>query len=205
MQLQHGDVRIAGAILCGGQSRRMGSPKAWLVWEGRTLLELTADRLAPLVDTLIVSAAAGQKLPNLTYPHVRVEDAVPERGPIEGLRAALTAAGEAGCTLMYALSVDLPLLDPALLARLRDRLDTGDEAIVPLAEGFRQPLCALYRVSILPTVERVAQSSRPSLQACLDAIRVRLLEPADYADLDPSGRSLRNWNRPEDWHGFHDR
>jgi molybdopterin-guanine dinucleotide biosynthesis protein A len=150
-----------------------------------------------------VSPAAGQKLPNLTYLHVRVEDAVSERGPIEGLRAALTAAGEAGCTLMYALSVDLPLLDPALLARLRDRLDTGDEAIVPLAEGFRQPLCALYRVSILPTVERgdpgaAARAGRLCRPGSVRSVAAELEPPGGLARISRSlkpapFRKRRRW------------
>ena len=55
--------RRAAVVLCGGHSRRMGRDKAWLPFGEVTLLEHVAERVAPLVDELVVVARAGQRVP----------------------------------------------------------------------------------------------------------------------------------------------
>ena len=55
-----------GILLAGGLSSRMGSDKAALVFNGRTLLEILIRTVQPLVSQLIVMLSAQQKLPQIS-------------------------------------------------------------------------------------------------------------------------------------------
>ena len=48
---------LHGIILCGGKSRRMGQPKAWLPLGGETVLARVLRLLRPTVESIIVVAA----------------------------------------------------------------------------------------------------------------------------------------------------
>lgn len=91
---------MLGAILCGGPSRRMGTPKALLPWNGRTLLEHARDRLiAAGLEPVLLGPADWAD----AYGLQRISDAIEEAGPLGGLLAVL-ARGDA-----FALAVDVPL------------------------------------------------------------------------------------------------
>jgi molybdenum cofactor guanylyltransferase len=83
-------MRILGAILAGGQSRRFGSDKAEALVEGKALLDHVADALRPQCAELVV---AGRTWPGL----VMVAD-LPETGlgPLGGLAGALDHAQRNG-------------------------------------------------------------------------------------------------------------
>ena len=49
-------MRIFGTILAGGEARRMGSDKALMPLAGRPLVAWVADRFAPQVEELALSA-----------------------------------------------------------------------------------------------------------------------------------------------------
>jgi molybdopterin-guanine dinucleotide biosynthesis protein A len=75
-------------VLAGGRGRRIGTPKAWLQWDGQPLLLRILDRLSPLApEPPIVVAQPGQELPSGHYR--RVDDQIPDSGPLAGLAAGL--------------------------------------------------------------------------------------------------------------------
>ena len=106
---------VAGVVLAGGRSTRMGRPKASLEWHGSTLLHRVTGIVSRAVDgPVVVVSAPDQELPALP-PGVRVaEDAAEGRGPLQGLAAGLAAVvGEA--EVAYVSSTDVPLLHPAFV------------------------------------------------------------------------------------------
>ena len=56
---------IAGIVLCGGQSKRMGKPKAWLPFGGELMLPRVVRILRTVVAPVVVVAAPDQDLPPL--------------------------------------------------------------------------------------------------------------------------------------------
>ena len=84
-------VRIAGVVLAGGRSRRMGRDKSLLRLGGDTaptLLERSIVLLRPLCEQVWVSCRAGQTYAGQTC----VPDLLPASGPICGVHAALVRA-----------------------------------------------------------------------------------------------------------------
>lgn len=66
--------QIGGIILCGGQSSRMGQPKAWLPIGGEVFLQRVVRVLSEVVSPIVVVAAAGQDLPELPAEIVIARD-----------------------------------------------------------------------------------------------------------------------------------
>src|SRR3954453_4940984 len=103
---------VAGVVLAGGRSVRVGRPKAALEWHGSTLLRRVTGLVARAVDgPVIVVRAPGQDLPALAGVEV-VEDPREGEGPLQGIAAGLRAL-DGRADIAFVAAVDLPLLDPA--------------------------------------------------------------------------------------------
>src|SRR5262245_47236967 len=104
--MSHRISLFAGIVLCGGQSRRMGQPKAWLPFGGDVMLPRVVRVLRSAVEPDVVVAAPDQDLPPLTIQVEVVRDEEKGRGPLQGLAAgfrALRGRAEAA----YASSCDV--------------------------------------------------------------------------------------------------
>src|SRR6516225_9315378 len=119
-------TRVGAIILCGGQSKRMGRPKAWLPFAGQTMLAHVIVILREVVNPIVVVAAPDQEIPPTPSDIQVVRDEERGRGPLQGLAAGL-AALEGRADAAYVSSCDVPFLRPAFVWRLIELL--GDHAI----------------------------------------------------------------------------
>lgn len=95
-------MKLLGAIIAGGGSRRFGGDKAAALLNGRALIDHVADALAPQVDALIV---CGRDWPGM---HSVADRPMTAMGPLGGLCAALHYAAQheydavltAGCDVL---------------------------------------------------------------------------------------------------------
>lgn len=203
---------VGGIVLAGGQSTRMGRPKAWLPFAGEIMLPRVVRILGEVVRPIVVVAAPGQDLPPLPGDILIARDETPGRGPLEGLAAGLAAlTGKAEAA--YVSSCDVPLLQPAFIRRLIELLGEY-EICVPFVEDRFHPLAAVYRLGTLAAVKQLLQlgETRPrrllpvgqtSPSAGTDSrqpnVRTRIVSAAELEDVDPGLRSLWNVNTPRDY------
>jgi molybdopterin-guanine dinucleotide biosynthesis protein A len=186
-----------GIVLCGGQSRRMGRPKALLPFHGEIMLPRVVRLLEEVVSPVVVVAAPDQELPTLPDHVEVVRDAEKGRGPLQGLAAGLEAL-RGQCEAAYLSSCDVPLLRPAFVRRLIDLL--GEHTIcVPHTEGFHHPLAAVYRVEVLATVWRLLSANRMRPAFLFETLPTRVVEAEELRHVDPTLQSLRNLNTTEDY------
>lgn len=184
-----------GIVLCGGQSRRMGRPKALLPFGPEVMLQRVVRRLREAAEPIVVVAAADQELPLLPEEIIVVRDERPDRGPLEGIAAGLR--GLSGLAeAAYVTACDVPFLQPAFVRRVVELLADHDVA-VPHAEGFDQPLSAAYRLSVLPEIDTLLAADRPRPVQLFDRVRTRRISPDELAAADPELLSLMNTNTPE--------
>jgi molybdenum cofactor guanylyltransferase len=175
----------------------MGRPKAWLPFAGEIMLPRVVRLLSAVVAPVVVVAAPNQDVPPLPPEIVVVRDDVDGRGPLQGLAAglrALTGRAEAA----YLSSCDVPFLVPAFVRRLIDLLGNHD-ICVPDAGGYRQPLAALYRLTVAPMVERLLIDGQLRLAFLLDVGATRFVAAEELLAVDPDLRTLRNLNSPEEY------
>lgn len=141
--------RITGVVLAGGQGRRMGGvDKGLLELHGRPLAAWAAERLAPQVDELLISANRnGERYAALG--HRVVGDRIPDfAGPLAGLHAALDAAAY---PLVATVPCDSPFLPVDLVLRLFSGLTaSGADVAVARAGGRMHPVFCLCRRDLEP-------------------------------------------------------
>jgi molybdenum cofactor guanylyltransferase len=196
----------AGIVLAGGQSTRMGRPKAALEWHGTTLLRRVVGIVGRVVDgPVVVVKAPKQDLPELPGAVAIATDAREGRGPLQGLAAGLAAVGEEA-QWAYVSSTDVPLLHPAFVAAvLRAAEREGVDVALPVAHGFRHPLAAAYRTTLLHEVERLIAEDQMKPGFLFERVRVRELDEAELlrdrglAAADPELLSLLNVNDPAEY------
>jgi molybdopterin-guanine dinucleotide biosynthesis protein A len=189
---------IAGFILTGGASRRMGADKSRLVLNGRSFVELIARELAAV--TSVIKVVGDKPAPAAHDLRVDIEtapDVYPGWGALGGVHAAL-----ADCSANWAFVVacDFPFVTSelfAVLANLR-----GDfEAVAPIQEDIiPQPLCSLYRVEpCLRLAEQLIKSGERKPIALLQSVHTRWVLFNELSKLEGADSFFDNINTPEDY------
>jgi molybdenum cofactor guanylyltransferase len=184
---------LSAVILAGGRSSRMGTAKAMLLFDGEPLILHIVRKLQPLFTDIVVVAAPGQSLPPMAV--TVVHDDVAYQGPLGGIRYGLQAVkGE----WAFVTSCDSAFLSVALISYLIS--ERGDfDIVVPRWKDRLQPLVAMYRTTVIPSLDRQLANGELSVVQLLAKVRTRYLEESEIHRLDPYGESFFNMNRPEDY------
>nr|WP_321182543.1 molybdenum cofactor guanylyltransferase [Mycobacterium kansasii] len=160
---------LAGGVLAGGESRRMGRDKATLPLPGgtTTLVEHVVGVVGQRCDPLFVMAAPGQPLPPLPADVLR--DEVRGLGPLPATGRGLRAAAAAGARLAFVCAVDMPLLTVELIDELvRRAVQTNAEVVLPW-DGRSHYLAAVYRTELADRVDALVAAGERRLSAFVDA------------------------------------
>ncbi len=196
---------VAGIVLAGGRSSRMGSAKASLEWHGSTLLRRATGVLGRVVSgPVVVVRAPDQPLPSLPPGVVVVDDPREGLGPLQGIAVGLAAADEAGAEAAFVCSTDLPFLHPAFVARVLRSVD-GADVVLPVVRGHRQPLAAAYRTALAPAAAELVAAERLRPAFLFDDAAVAVLDEAALladprlAARDPDLDSVHNVNDPAEY------
>jgi molybdenum cofactor guanylyltransferase len=188
----HVILRATLVVLAGGESRRMGRPKALLPVGTTTLIEWLVARLAPAFAHLAVAARDADRLPAGLRPHL-VPDLHAGAGPLAGVEAGLAASPH---DLVVAVACDMPAVTSDLLGRLAEAAaGSGADAAVPRVGGRPEPACAAYHRSAAGPIAEALTSGRHRAADALADLRVRWLD-----DEDPA--LFANLNTPEDYRRF---
>jgi molybdopterin-guanine dinucleotide biosynthesis protein A len=187
-----GSRNLTAFILAGGNSTRMGTDKAFVMLDGRTLLARALDVCRTVTSEVWI---VGDRKKFVPFAPV-VEDVFPGCGPLAGIHAALQASQT---DLNLVLAVDLPFVSPALLHFLVVQArESGAIVTVPRAGKGWQPLCAIYRRAFADPAETALRARRYKIDALFDHALTR---PVGEEDLRRAGFSpgvFRNLNTPEE-------
>lgn len=189
----------------------MGSSKAALEWHGSTMLRRVTGIIARSLDgPVVVVRAPGQELPQLAAGVEVVDDAREGRGPLQGLATGLAAVGDRA-PMAYVSSTDLPLLHPAFVQHVVGSVHDQVDVALPEVGGYRQPLAAAYRTSVVAIVQELIDADRLRPAFLFERCRVlalgeqELLRDRALARVDPSLESVSNLNQPLDYERAHAR
>lgn len=182
-------MTFAGAVLCGGASRRMGCDKALVEVDGRALALRVADALRRAGADPVT--AVGGDLPALAALGLAgVPDEAPGEGPLTGVLTALRGAAGAGAPIVFVAACDLVTPDPAAVSATVAALDAdpdGDVA-VPVAGGRRQWMHAAWRAGAAAPLAGAFEAGERAVHAAVAAGALRVVDvavaPAAVADAD---------------------
>jgi molybdopterin-guanine dinucleotide biosynthesis protein A len=175
-----------GVVLAGGSGRRIGGSKPMVELDGRPMLHYPLAVLHAVLGEVVVMCKEHTPLPDLGGMAPVWCEPEEEFHPLIGIAAALRSAGKD----VLVCGSDMPLITPEVVAAIASaEAPAGALAIVPRAADRLQPLCALYRIGALETLDAMAPGERVT-----DV--VGRLDPhvLDFADAD----AFFNVNVPED-------
>ena len=185
-------MKIGTVVLCGGQSSRMGIPKAFLTINGETFLQIILHQLRAY-DECLLSVGNNTDLFPALYPAVL--DQYPNCGPMGGLHAALSVCKS---DALLAVSCDIPLFRVELASVLCKAMRPDVDVAVPVTpDGRCHPLCAIYRKSVASIFEAYLLAGNYKLQSAFQQLQVV------YVPVNKSLAScLKNVNTPEEYHAL---
>lgn len=180
---------LTGAILAGGQSRRMGQPKEGVVlWDGRPMIEHVIDALQAVCQRVVIVGACRGWMPE--PPIIRLADRQPGLGPLGAIETLLASGLDRAYVVV---GCDQPLLTPTLLGVLTTPTDPErpcflrTEANVPL-----DPLPGYFPATWLSTVHAALQQGQRSIRALVRRTH------ATWVTIPPrSQRDLASVNTPD--------
>lgn len=186
-----------GAVLCGGNSTRMGTDKAAVSIRGVPMSRVVAEVLSAGGCRQVIAVGGTSVGHRLDV----VADRAPGHGPLGGvlsvLEHLLAARSDAGAAprvphadSVMVVSCDLPLLDAATVAALLRRAAVDDVDLVVATTDRVEPLMAVWSLRALPVVRRAFESGERSIRRVVPLLDVALVP------VDP--RAVRNVNTPAD-------
>jgi molybdenum cofactor guanylyltransferase len=166
-------IPVSGAVLAGGRSSRFGRDKALEVWQGKTLLEHALESLADCAERFIVG---GNERFGFTGVPIH-PDLEPFQGSLYGLARALELAQKDRVAVM---ACDMPNLTPEFWAHLA-KLKPAQIVIPENADGFLEPLAAIYSKSCLPAIRQALEVNQLRMTGWHTGLEVRVVPWAELA------------------------
>jgi len=162
--------KLLGVILCGGESKRMGSDKGLLEKDGQAWVKIIAEKLVSLNLPVVVSINE-QQSESYTMLFSRDElivDNIDIQGPLKGLLSVHQVYPDNDILLMACDIIDM---DNRTLTHLIDQYNSQDFEFFVYQENYAEPFCAIYTSRGLKPVFEKARDhslSRFSFQTILD-------------------------------------
>ena len=186
---------ITGALLVGGESRRMGENKAFLKIGETMLCERSLDVLNNVCQEVIISSREAESYKMFGYPIIL--DRIKGKGPLGGLYSIL---GEAKHDYVFVVACDMPFLSEQGIRTLYEQVEDFD-ALVPRAAGRLHPLHAFYHKRILPLVKENLLNEKLKITEILNGCQAKIIQIDKDSELNTNIKeeNLMNVNTPYDW------
>jgi len=178
-------------VLAGGDSRRMGRPKAWIEVGDTVLLRYVVERLAPAFSEVVVSFGEPEQMQQLV-PYRVVFDRKRDAGPLAGLEAGLMAARH---DVLFAVACDMPYVTQTT-AQLAVAAARNSDAAIARHDGLFEPVCGAYRKTALPAIVGALDAGNYTAHDVAQSLDVTWLEGLDSAEFE-------SLNTPADFERFH--
>ena len=186
---------LAGYVLVGGNSSRMGRNKALLPYQGTTLVESVADAVRTVTGNV---SLVGRPHRDGLLGYGIVPDIYPGEGPLGGI---LTVLQHSTADWNLVVACDMPELNASFLQRLMDAANSsGSDALVPVGPSGRlEPLCAAYHRNARQGLYAAFARGVRKIALALREVRMTAWQvPEEFS-------CFQNVNTPEDWAPYEQR
>ena len=193
---------MIGAILSGGENKRIPVLKGFLSIEGRPIIERSIDVLRKVFDRVVISTNMPERYFSLGMP--LVGDIRKEKGPMIGILSVLVATGE---DAIFVVACDMPFINEKLIRYMVEKHRTecteqgagNYDATIPVFRSYKEPLFGIYARSAVQRMESLIGNGQRSLADMLAHLRVKYIAEQEVRAVDPEGESFVNINTMEDY------
>ena len=171
---------VEAVLLTGGASKRMGTPKSDIMVDGTSIGNRTALELASVCQKVTVLGL--QPLEGYGFQLDSEEYGGPRRA-LDQFKPTHSYVFVASC--------DMPHFQAKIVLLLRDEIGNHD-ACIPFLEGFRQPLCGLYKQQV---IGRQIQGES-SMMSLLKRVDVQEVDEGKLLSFGLNPRQFLSFNTP---------
>lgn len=193
-RMEAASADVTAFVLAGGKSKRMGTDKAFVMLNGRTLLERMVDLARSVCADVRIVRERGKVSAFATV----VEDVFRGCGPLGGIHAALRSSKT---DLNLILAVDVPFLSAEFLQFMITKSRCGAMVTVTRTSGGWQPLCAVYRREFADLAEKCLRTGIYRIDGLFFPATTLVIDEEELRVAGFSPELFRNLNTPEDLAG----
>jgi len=160
---------IPAVIFAGGKSSRMGRDKALLPFAGfDSLAQYQYARLQKLFEKVYLSA----KEEKFDFNAALIPDRYETSSPLSGI---LSIFETLDADDVFILSVDAPFVDEKVIGKLLEENEKEVDAVIAQSPGGLQPLCGIYKRSLLPLAQAYFRVDRHRLTQLLKEAKSKVV------------------------------
>ncbi len=183
----------SAVILSGGLNSRMGGRnKAFLKVGGRTILSRLLEVLEGLFEEILLVTRQPKVYGD--YPVRVVTDIFKDRASLTGVHAGLSYMKN---DFAFMVPCDAPFLEPTLVSLMLEEIRPDIDVVVPVIEGYYQPLCAVYSKRCLGEIEKQMKEGNYRIFDFYDKIPLKTMDINKLKTADNGLFSFFNVNTPE--------
>ena len=195
--MHNASQNVAGLILAGGQSRRMGGyDKALMRLGGKYLLAHVMERLHPQASPIALSANGDITRFAIFHLATLPDSNETPAGPLAGVLAGLRWMRE--CTTaawLVTAPVDSPFIPRTLVSRLLMSVDSSTQIVVARSHEQLHPVVALWSLRTADTLaDWLARQNNRAVHQWIATQSSKIVDFEDEGGFDP----FFNINTPHD-------
>lgn len=186
---------IVAVILAGGNnSRYNGTPKALLEINGKTLYQITKEKLEKIFEKVILITNTPEIFPNDNCE--KIGDIIKNIGPMGGIHAALK--NTQNYDAIFVTAVDMPFLNEGIIRKIIEQyMELDSDITIPRIKPFLEPLNAIYKTSILSELEFfIENTKRFAIKDFFEKVNAQFI---DFENTEENLKAFTNVNTPKEF------
>ncbi len=202
-------VEVCGAVLAGGRSERFREDKRFFKFEGKTLIEITMEKLRQVFEKVYVlcddEKFVKEKLKEsqLNFDFEIVEDVERYKGPLAGIYSFFKRTGEKSALFV---PVDMPFLTFEFISYFKNLAQEFNFSKI-IAISLEKPLPVFIASEFLPQIENYLKSQN-SIKGFIKSLqekspeKIYFIPEEKLLTFGDKKRYLKNINTPGDLYDF---
>ncbi len=182
-------MQITGIILSGGQSTRMGTDKALIRVNGKTLLENAIAICKPFCSNILISS---NHTKHGKFGYKIIPDEIKNCGPLGGIYSCLN---QSETDWNFVISVDAAFVEPEFVSfMISETVDL--DAVAPIHNFGKEPLVAMYHKNSLAEIKKMLDLGDFKMHNLLNSINTKYVDSQIWVERYP--KIFGNLNHPDD-------
>jgi molybdopterin-guanine dinucleotide biosynthesis protein A len=186
---------FSAVLLAGGDSKRIGTNKAFLELKGKPLIDIIFWKLEKLFSEVIIVTECIEKLSYLPAKLTSDIYNEGEKNPLRGIHAGLSLSTAPSS---FVVACDMPFISHPLI-RYMSHFALNFDVVVPQYGTYYQPLFAFYNKTTLEAIVQALVNREYKVARIYAQLNVKKIHNNVIQFFDPCYLSFFNVNSKEDY------